>query len=97
MEERRGGVVWLLSARVLTFFSLLSHSAPLSSPAAGALYTYLNVEYESKCPDTDVADIATLIGSKLRGGFTTDFEDFRQVSLQPESAFDICPTARCPV
>jgi hypothetical protein len=44
---------------------------------SGALYTYLNAEYESKCTEADVADIQTLIGSKLRGGFTTDYDDFK--------------------
>ena len=50
-----------------------------SSLPSGALYTYLGVEYESKCPDTQVADITSLIGSKLRGGFTVDYEDFKNV------------------
>jgi len=44
---------------------------------SGALYTYLSVDYEAKCPDTTVPDIQALIGSKLRGGFTTDWDDFK--------------------
>ncbi len=58
---------------------------------SGALYTYLHVEYESKCaPETQIADIQTLIGSKLRGGFTTDYEDFKAVSRRSRLMLAAC-------
>jgi hypothetical protein len=76
--------------RVVVFAS--SHVDPCSGclcsgvRCAGALYTYIKVEYEEKYPDTDVPDIQSLIASKLRGGFTLDYEDFKSVSPRTHAA-----------